>query len=153
MNKESYDINVSGATTVFEFESDGDKGKVKKIVQYSEIEQGIYNLGFGDLDGEGSFDDKIRTNNGDKLKVILTVAQTAYLFTNQYPEAVIFIQGSTPSRTREYRIGISNNLDTILEDFNLYGLLDSWVTYEKNIDYRAFLAVRKKSNSKRDKNL
>ena len=57
---------------------------------------------------------------------------------------MVFAVGSTPSRTRLYRIGISNNLSEIKEDFNVFGYLkNQWTPFEKNQNYEAFLIVRK----------
>lgn len=48
----------------FEFESDGPRGKVTKLIYYTETElKGFYNLGFGDKDHRtGEIDDTIEAN-------------------------------------------------------------------------------------------
>ncbi|MFH1003912.1 MAG: hypothetical protein V1781_00190 [Bacteroidota bacterium] len=54
--------------------------------------------------------------------------------------------GSTKSRTRLYRIGISKYLNEIEKDYNIYGLRnEEWEHFIKDIEYEAFLAKRKKS--------
>ncbi len=74
-----------------------------------------------------------------------TVVATLFAFTDKYPEAFILATGSTKSRTRLYRMGISKYIDEIKKDFHIYGLLkDNWETFEKEIEYEAFLANRKK---------
>jgi hypothetical protein len=55
-------------------------------------------------------DDSIRSNNGDRDKVLATVAFTALDFTDEFPEALIVMEGSTSARTRLYQMGIGNNL-------------------------------------------
>ena len=64
----------------YEFFSEGPKGRVKKVVRYRLLEEfpkRIFNLGFGDWDDErGDVDDKIKTNNSDRQKVLATVADT-----------------------------------------------------------------------------
>jgi hypothetical protein len=59
---------------------------------------------------------------------------------------MIFATGSTVARTRLYRIGISNNLDAIRVDFEIFGLTKdkNWVQFEKRKDFEAFLVKRKK---------
>lgn len=103
----------------FEFESIGPNGVVAKVVHYVETgSEGVYNLGFGDKDPQtGHLDDLSITNNGDSQKVLATVASTLYSFTERYPTATVFATGSTTARTRLYRIGISNNLRDIEQDF------------------------------------
>lgn len=143
-----YELEADKNLKVFEFVSFGNKGEIPKIVQYSETNlHNFYNLGFGDKDLEtGAVDDKVISNNGDSQKVLATVVATVYAFTNKYPDAWIYATGSTKSRTRLYRIGISNNLDEILADFELFGLKGSkWQEFEKGTEYQAFLVKRKES--------
>ena len=130
----------------FEFISEGPKGKIPKVVIYSETNlKGFYNLGFGDKNEEtGKIDDNVVTNNDDSLKVLATVAATVYAFTDKNPEYWVFASGVTESRTRLYRIGITNNLKEIEKDFEVYGLVDDvWVKFKKGTEYRAFLVKRK----------
>ena len=107
--------------------------------------KGFYNLGFGDKDHKtGEIDDTIITDNGDSQKILATVAYTVYSFTDKYPNSWIYAKGSTKARTRLYRMGISNNLDFIVQDFEIHGLKnDSWFKFERNVDYEAFLIKRK----------
>ncbi len=143
-----YEYTTEKELHFFEFESVGIKGRIKKIVQYTEMSlDNYYNLGFGDYDEEtGELDDKIVTNNGDGLKVLSTVVSTIYAFTGKYPNAKIFATGSTASRTRLYRMGITNNLEELKRDFLVYGLTFE-EKFEKFIvgeDYLGFLVTRKK---------
>ncbi len=119
---------------VFEFVSEGVNGRISKLVIYSESHlHNFYNLGFGD--------------NGDSEKVLATVAATLYTFTDKFPEAMVFATGSTRARTRLYRMGISNNIEAIEEDFEVFGLTNEngWEPFTKQIEYEAFLVKRKKS--------
>jgi hypothetical protein len=59
------------------------------------------------------------SNNGDSPKVLATVASTVYAFLERYPDAYVFATGSTNSRTRLYRMGISANYLEIRKDFNI----------------------------------
>lgn len=136
----------------FEFESVGIKGKVKKVVQYSEMSvKGFYNLGFGDFNEETSeIDDEIVTNNGDGLKVLATVVSTLYAFTGKYPEANVFATGSSEARTRLYRMGITNNLEELKQDFLVFGMRkdDIFEEFIVGEDYIGFLVTRKNKNFK-----
>ncbi len=132
---------------VYEFVSEGKNGKVSKLVIYSKTHlHNFYNLGFGDKDCEtGEIDDEVVTNNGDSGKVLATVASTLYIFMDRYPDAMVFVTGSCKARTRLYRIGISNNIETITTDFYVYGLgAEGWQSFEKQVDFDAFLVKRKK---------
>lgn len=146
MKYEKYQLESDNKLLVFEFESVGPKGRIKKIVQYTETNlKDFYNLGFGDKDeNTGEINDLIITNNGDSMQVLATVASTVYAFTNKHPDAWIYATGSNKARTRLYRMGITNNLLEIKKDFEVYGLKDEkWVEFKKGVDYKAFLIKRK----------
>lgn len=146
MRDKRYQLKFSASFTTYEFVSEGPNGRINKLVKYTESSvKGIYNLGFGDKLGNiDDFDDEIITNNQDSLRVLATVSATVYTFTDKYPDAIVFATGSTTARTRLYRIGISNNLEEIEEDFEVLGRLnEKWELFEKNRDYDAFLLTRK----------
>lgn len=141
-----YELKSDESLTVFEFVSVGRKGEIPKIVQYSETNlKDFYNLGFGDKDLQtGEVDDTIISDNGDSQKVLATVAATVYAFTDKYPEAWIYATGSTKSRIRLYRIGLTNNLDEIIGDFELYGQSEGeWKEFARGVEYEAFLVKRR----------
>ena len=141
-----YAIEKTDSSMIFEFISEGSKGAIRKRVEYEQIGVNTYNLAFGDIDAEtDDFDDTTVTDNQDTLKVLATVAETVKVFLNAYPEAYIYAKGGNWARTRLYRIGISNNLEAISKDFDIFGDLgdDEWVLYEKNKNYLAFLILKK----------
>ena len=148
MRNERYDLEIDETSMVFEFISEGPKGLIRKRVQYRLVQnENIYNLAFGDVNAEtDDFDDKVITDNNDSKKVLATVASTVYTFTEKYPTAIVYAEGSNAARTRLYRIGISNNLEELTKDFKIFGFLDNigWVEYRKNEDYSAFYIFRKK---------
>ncbi|MEO6719508.1 MAG: hypothetical protein ABIN67_04040 [Ferruginibacter sp.] len=150
MKIEKYPVIVGATSMVYEFVSEGSKGNISKLVIYSETHlHNFYNLGFGDKDETtGKINDSVVTNNGDSEKVLATVAATLYEFTNKFPEAMIFATGSTKARTRLYRMGISNNLDSIKPDFEVFGLTaeKEWIPFEIKREFEAFLVKRKKVN-------
>jgi len=151
MHYDRYETRRSDNALTFEFVSQGIKGDIEKLVVYSKIDlAGMFNLGFGDKIGLiGDFDDQAVTNNGDSLKVMATVAATLYPFTDRFPDAKVYVKGSTKARTRLYRMGISDNLEIINFDFHIYGLRDGyWEKFTLGIDYEAFLVARRKTEEK-----
>ncbi len=148
MNRSKYLYKSEEFLRIYEFVSEGSKGNIKKIVQYTNTgTENVYNLAFGDYDEiSHTISDITITNNGDSLKVLATVASTVYAFTQKYPKDLIFVTGSTSVRTRLYRMGITNNLSEIKEDFKIYGLTikeNKWEEFIIGEDYEAFLITKK----------
>ncbi|PIY07999.1 MAG: hypothetical protein COZ18_14495 [Flexibacter sp. CG_4_10_14_3_um_filter_32_15] len=151
MNQPKYLYKSEPLCKHFEFISEGVKGKIRKMVEYTETDaEGIYNLGFGDYDEKTKTIDDINvTNNGDSQKVLATVASTIYSFIKKYPNATIFATGSTKARTRLYRMGISNNLEEITKDFEVLGFQtdnEEWENFVIGKEYAAFLITKKQNN-------
>ncbi len=145
MQLPKYQYKTNGSYLDYEFFSDGPKGRIKKIVRFIQIEKRVFNIGFGDLDeGTGEISDVIVTNNKDSRKVLATVASIVNFFMLQYPGASIVAKGSTYSRTRLYRMGISNHLEEISINFEVFGLINKkWESFKIQEEYEAFL-IRKK---------
>lgn len=147
MTFDRYPITIGKISPTFEFVSEGVKGRVHKLVIYNRTDwENVFNLGFGDKDEDtGEIDDEAVTNNGDSKKVLATVASTLYSFTDQNPDAAVFVTGSCKVRTRLYRIGICNNIELIENDFEVFGYIGgNWQVFEKQVDYESFLVIRKK---------
>ena len=146
MKLQQYPLVSSDKFMTFEFISEGKKGLIHKIVQYQPTNlKAVYNLAFGDKDNTtGNIDDSVISNNGDIEKVLITVVATVYTFTDKYPDAWIYATGSTKSRTRLYRMGITKYLSEAIEDFEVFGERnDDWETFRKNVEYEGFLLRRK----------
>ena len=146
MNLPKYPLSSSERMTTFEFTSEGEKGLINKIVRFQPTNlKGLYNLAFGDKDKlTGVIDDKVISNNGDSEKVLATVVATVYAFTDRYPDALIYVTGSTESRTRLYRIGIAKFIDKAIADFEILGEInDDWEVFQKDVEYKGFLIRRK----------
>jgi hypothetical protein len=144
---EKYELFSGENFTTFEFISIGINGEIEKIIQYSSASyKNIYNLGFGDKNIlTGEIDDKVKSNNGDIEKVLATVVESLYVFTDKNPDALIYAIGSTKSRTRLYQIGITKYIEKAKDDFIIYGQIkNEWFFFEKNINYDAFLVKRLK---------
>lgn len=149
MKLDRYELRSDDQLTTFNFLSEGPKGKIEKLIQFSLVNQnGLYNLAFGDkLQLDGDIDDKSVTDNGDSEKVLATVVAAVYAFCDKFPQAWIYATGSTAARTRLYRMGINKYYDIVETDFDLFGQSQSeWERYEKGKDYQAFVIQRKTLN-------
>ncbi|MBD0279313.1 MAG: hypothetical protein ICV51_01035 [Flavisolibacter sp.] len=148
MNIERYEFLTNETFLDYEFESEGPKGKVRKIIRFSpQNANGItyFNLGFGDLNPKtGKVDDLVATDNKDSDKVLATVAATVLEFTRHFPDVMVYAKGSTPSRTRLYQMGIVANWEEIEPLLDVFGFVGGhWERFSKNVNYEAFLARRK----------
>ena len=146
MRLDRYELKSGEKLEVFEFISVGNKGRIIKLVQYTPTNyKDLYNLGFGDKNAEtGEIDDNVISNNGDSEKVLATVVSTLFAFTDKHKDAMIYATGSSKSRTRLYRMGIAKYLDEAENDFEIFGETEEgWEDFKKNIDYEAFLVIRK----------
>ena len=141
-----YELKAEKSLMVYEFISEGPKGQIPKLIKFSETTlKGFYNLAFGDKNLEtGDIDDKVVSNNGDIEQVLATVVSAVYSFMEEENEAWVYATGSTKSRTRLYRMGITKYFDDVKEDFSVFGLRDGeWEEFTKEIDYTAFVVKRK----------
>jgi len=141
-----YELKAEKSLMVFEFSSEGPKGQITKLIKFSETTlKGFYNLAFGDKHLEtGDIDDTVVSNNGDSEQVLTTVVSAVYSFTEVEKEAWVYATGSTKSRTRLYRIGITKYFEEVNKDFIVFGLINGeWEDFTKEIEYTAFLVRRR----------
>ena len=146
MELKTYDISEDRKRKSFRFTSTGIKGDVSKLVLYQETSiPNLFNLAFGDYNPiTGELDDLIVTDNGDGEKVLATVVSTIYHFYKEHPNAIVYLTGSTPSRTRLYRIAISKYLPVFEEKFEILGeLSEGWERFQNNIKYEGFFIKQK----------
>jgi hypothetical protein len=146
MREETYEFESDNSMMIFEFISEGPKGKIRKRIHFEETNRpNFYNLAFGDVNEEtDDFDDKIVSDNEDTNKVLVTVASTVALFLSIYPDAFVRAKGGNFARTRLYRMGISSHLEAINKNFKVFVLLDdtNWEVYEKNKNYSAYVILK-----------
>jgi hypothetical protein len=145
---EKYYVEAAPSLLKYEFYSDGPKGRIKKQVIFKPFDYNpsVYNLGFGDVGEDGEINDTIISDNRDSQKILSTIALTVFKFYEKHPQSYVFITGSSQARTRLYRIGITNNLEEIRNDFRVFGIIeDTWEVFVKGRNYEAFL-VEKKDN-------
>ncbi len=143
MNLDHYLLSSIGDSE-FKFVSEGIQGQILKIIRFSVIDQEkrIVNLGFGDFDAEtGVVDDRVVSSNQDTDKILATVAQATLLFCQNYPNALIYAEGSTLARTRLYQMALNKHWQTVSDHFLVWGLQhDLWHSFETGKNYDAFLA-------------
>ncbi|HEY4337984.1 MAG TPA: hypothetical protein VGM89_18870, partial [Puia sp.] len=125
MELERYDIEESSDELTYRFYSDGPKGRIRKAVSFQparHLGRNAYNLLFGDyVESTGWIDDRVVSNNGDPRIILLVVAGIVDKFVNLYPQAIIFIKGSSASRTRLYQMGITSAWSEIREKYDIWG--------------------------------
>jgi len=146
MNLERYNYIITNNFQDYIFYSNGPKGSIKKVIRYTKIgnDPVTYNLAFGDEDDAGIVSDSVNSNNHDRDKVLSTVAGTINKFCDHYGNHFIYVEGSTPSRTRLYQMGISRLWAEVSKDFYIWGYTDgSWQDFRTNVNYEAFLIKRK----------
>ena len=146
MKLDRYEFKSGQNFSTFEFLSEGKRGKIVKIIQFSPMNyEGLYNLAFGDKNSlTGELNDGAITDNGDSEKVLATVVASIYTFSEKYKGSWIYATGSTKTRTRLYRMGINKYFEMALTDFEIMGEWQGeWEVYVKGTDYNAFAVSRK----------
>lgn len=72
----------------YEFCSEGPNGKIRKIIEYSYFQingKSYYNLAFGDWDDtRQDINDLSVSNNGDRKKILATIAASVIEFTDHF---------------------------------------------------------------------
>ncbi|SMC88553.1 DUF6934 family protein [Pedobacter africanus] len=147
MQEDRYSYNKADSLS-YTFISNGPNGNIKKIVVLEAIsdDKCLYNLAFGDLNKDtGEIDDLAKSNNSDTQKILSTVAAIAADFLTRNPNVQLLATGSTASRTRLYRIGITRFWNEINTLFEVKGYINAhWESFQKGKTYNAFLVTRKK---------
>lgn len=147
MSLKKYPYKTNAAFLDFEFDSEGPKGLIHKVARFTRVEDTpeVYNFGFGDLDElTGEISDTTVSNNGDGDKILATTAGIIIAFTERFPNASIFIEGTSASRTRRYQMGISKYWKEIKDILEIYGYKDGkWEAFQRGVNYQAFVGSRK----------
>jgi hypothetical protein len=138
-------LRINDDFSVIDFMSEGKKGYIPKRIVFSATEwEGVYNLAFGDINENGEIDDYCISDNGDRNKILATIADVVKAYTEKYPDRLIFFRGSTNERTRLYRMAVGLNLKELSRQFEIYAYVnEEIVPFEKNLEITAFLIKRK----------
>jgi hypothetical protein len=148
MKYEMYtDLIESTDLRVFEFKSIGKYGCISKRIAFVPTDlPSVYNLVFGDVNENNEIDDFSISDNGDRNKILATLVNVIRLYTDKYPERLIYFRGSTKERTRLYRMAVGLNLEELSKKFEIYGEVDGgmdFVPFYKNMKISGFLVKRK----------
>ena len=147
-NRMKYDvykeIRITDDYSIFDFISKGRRGNIPKRIEFMPTEiDGIFNLAFGDVDENGGIDDYSITDNGDRNKILATVAYTVDIYLSKYPERWVYFRGSTEERTRLYRMAIGINIEELSSKFKIYAeQKDGMVPFHKNIEIIGLLVKK-----------
>ncbi len=147
MHEEYHSFEKTPDIHYYEFFSIGPKGNIRKVIQFQQIniEENVYNLGFGDFDpSTKEISDLTTSNNLDTKKVLTTVARAVLDFIHKHPQIIVMAKGSTASRTRLYQMGIAEFWEDIQEIFEVKAYYkDKWESFERGKNYDAFFIFKK----------
>jgi hypothetical protein len=147
MNLDKYTLTASPNFKSFKFYSVGPKGSIPKFVQFQEmLDTDYFNLAFGDIIN-GRLDDLSVSANDDSEKVLATVVTALYDFLEKHPNATVYAKGSTPVRTRLYRMGIFKYYNEFDLGISVFGELESgFEPFRAGQEYLGFLVRKKFAN-------
>ena len=124
MQIDSYsNISTSADYKSFVFISEGRHGQLFKLVRFDELKEraNTFNLALGTVSSNGVVDYLGTSNNGDRNKILATVAQITFLFLERYPDKCVYLTGSDQRRTLLYHRAISYGYSELVQLFNIYG--------------------------------
>ncbi|MBL0743901.1 DUF6934 family protein [Chryseolinea lacunae] len=127
MNLSYYSIRPDDEHLSYTFYSVGRRGRILKNITYRLVQAEpiqVFNLSLGEVDSETrQLRDDAITENGDRDKVLATVARSVDVFCEYHRDAYVVARGNTPARNRLYRMMISNNLAAIQSRYRVFGLV------------------------------
>jgi hypothetical protein len=130
----------------FEFLSIGKNGTVKKRIAFERTAiKDIYSLSLASIRNDGSLDFDDISDNGDRNKVLATVARAVEIYTTRYPKRLIYFKGNSPTRTRLYRMAIGLNLEELSQSFEIFAVVEGRtypIPFQRNMEVMAFLIRR-----------
>ena len=88
--------------------------------------------------------------NKDKNSILNAIASALISFFEAHPDKWVFFAGSTPQRTRLYRIAITYTFKELATGFEIMGVVSERGNYfdtpfEKGVNYPAFLVRPRKA--------
>jgi hypothetical protein len=136
MQQETYtQIRFDRDYSVFRFVSEGRHGSLIKIVSLDEIRLDIFNLSLGTILPNGEIDFDSITNNGDRNKILVTIANIVDIFLEKHPGKSVYIAGSDERRTLLYRRAIDYGYDYLIQKFYIYGDISTSLPATKFEDF------------------
>jgi hypothetical protein len=111
------------------------KERIVKIAAFDWLtDRDYFAFNFGDVLEDGSFDVYANSNNGDMLKVLITIINIIKEFANEHPFKRIFFTGSTAKRTALYHRILKNHYI----DFNNGFIITALIRERNSIQEAAF---------------
>ncbi|MCF0053884.1 hypothetical protein LXM25_27670 [Dyadobacter sp. LJ53] len=149
MNEPFYDFTVLDEAHRYDFLSIGRTAIHKAIVYSSTSIPNLYSLMLADVEPNGELNVYSISNNGDMRHILATVYQTIVHFFDLHPNATIAFTGSSSSRVRLYRSGISIYINQLRENFQVFGIRSDASkpeTFQPGNDYTYFVICLKNHN-------
>ena len=146
MEQPSYPFRKFKRELLFDFESISETKTIKKVIAYELVDetQMIFNLSLVDKDENGKVSDMSVSNNQDMEKVLATVIQTLPIFFAEFEGSRIYFSGSTPVRTRLYRIIITKFHHDFERQYSIFGFVNQIAEpFQQGKNYEAFLISKK----------
>lgn len=147
MNLERYPVKANRGNKKFEFTSLGPMGPIQKVVLFQTIRPRQYNLAFGDKQKNRNINYAAKSNNGDRDKVLATVASIVQDFLRLHPNATILIIGQSVAKVRLYQMGINKHYREISLYCKIRGYrTGGWERFQSGINYAAFIVEAHQKN-------
>lgn len=144
-NRYTY-VKTPAEIPTYAFTSEGPRGKIKMAVVFSpSFIPHIHVLTLGNLKVDGSIDVLTVNDNSDRNSILATVVDILDEFTKGNPGCTIRFEGSTPQRTRLYRMVISIYYDYLSNLYEIKGEKEKWQyeNFRLGQNYISFLIKRK----------
>ena len=147
MDLQHYPLRASDDYLSYSFLSLGRRGAILKVITFDPIEtepHQVFNLSLADTDNmTKQIRDDVISDNGDKNKIVETVAESINIFCEHYFKAYILIRGNSSSRNRLYQMAIGKRVKKIRLRYEIYGLTKTgWQAFLQNQNYDGFLLRR-----------
>ena len=89
------------------------------------------------------------SNNGDMVKIFSAIIKCIKIFTNDFPDRIIYFTGNTEQKTRVYNEIIRRHYSEFSVVFGIFGEVNiegetKVQKFDPNIDYAAFYLKLKK---------
>jgi hypothetical protein len=142
MTHPSYPFDRTVDETYFEFTSVSPTRSIRKAVAFTALpaRTGWFNLALVDVLENDHFDDTSVSDNGDMEMIFATVIETLRRFFQRQPAARVLFRGSTPARTRMYRIILTKLLEEATKTYRVQGIIQGKLeVFTPNRPYEAFV--------------
>jgi hypothetical protein len=138
-----YALRSTRSRLQYTFYSEGRRGKILKVIRFVMVQTlpVVFNVSLGDVNSKtGELSAEAISDNGDRDRILRTVAESIILFCRRYPQVYVFVGGNSLVRNRLYRMIISNRIEEIRERCEVFGVIGFRAyPFRKNQDYNGFL--------------